>query len=218
MLKSNGKPTHAPAYARVKRGLDLVIASAGLVLLFPLFCLTALAVRLSSHGPVLFSQVRMGRGMTPFLLYKFRTMDTRAPREMASAVFSERGAYITPLGRLLRATSIDELPQLYNVLRGEMSLLGPRPLSLSEGALINARAAAGVYRVRPGLSGLAQLGGRDLLSDGEKLALDAAYVEGLSFARDARLFFKTFSSVLFRRGVADERRQKSKRKEVAPYV
>lgn len=222
MLKSIDRlcvRVRAPHYARAKRALDLLLASGAVLALAPLFCGVALAVRLTSRGPVLFRQVRMGRGLSPFLLYKFRTMTVDAPRECPTAAFADRAAYLTPIGRVLRATSLDELPQLLNVLRGEMSLLGPRPVALTEGELIEARAAAGVYRVRPGLSGAAQLGGRDLLSDREKLALDRAYVEGLCFSGDVRLFFSTFSSVLLRRGVAEAGRASiKKRKEVAPYV
>ncbi len=222
MLKSKGSlfiRARATRYTRVKRALDFSLAAAAVAALAPLFCAVALSVRLTSRGPVLFRQVRMGRGLTPFLLYKFRTMTVAAPRDCPSAAFSDRAAYFTPIGRLLRATSLDELPQLFNVLRGEMSLLGPRPVALTEAALIEARAAAGVYRVRPGISGAAQLGGRDLLSDREKLDLDRAYVEGVCFSGDVRLFFSTFSSVLLRRGVTEAGRSSiKKRKEVAPYV
>ena len=141
--------------------------------------------------------------MEPFLLYKFRTMSVRAPRDAATAALSSPERYITRVGAFLRKTSLDELPQLYNVLRGDMSLLGPRPVVLSEGDLILRRAFCGAYRVRPGMSGLSQVRGRDLLSDAEKAALDGRYAANMSFFFDFFLLILTFFAVLLRRHIRE---------------
>lgn len=205
MLKSKKKlrwERMAP-YAVCKRALDILLAAMGLFLLSPLFFAVAFAVRVDSRGPILFRQVRMGRGMEPFLLYKFRTMSVGAPRDCATSLFVTPERYITRVGAFLRKTSLDELPQLYNVLRGDMSLLGPRPVVLSESDLILRRAHLGVYRVRPGISGLSQVRGRDLLSDREKAALDGRYAARMSFFSDLFLLISTFFAVLFRRHIRE---------------
>lgn len=205
MLKSKKKVRwgRVSAYAVCKRFLDVFLSACGLLLLSPLFFVIGFAVRVDSRGPILFRQVRMGRGMEPFLLYKFRTMSVCAPRNCASAAFAAPERYITRVGAFLRKTSMDELPQLYNVLRGDMSLLGPRPVILSEGELIWRRAFLGAYRVRPGMSGLSQVRGRDLLSDREKAALDGRYAARMSFFSDFLLLISTFFAVLFRRHIRE---------------
>lgn len=190
-------------YARCKRVADGLLALCGILLLWPLLACIAFGIRCTSPGPVLFRQVRVGRGMEPFLVYKFRTMSCRAPREQATACLATPSRYITRFGAFLRQTSLDELPQLFNVLRGEMSLIGPRPVILSEGELISRRACAGVYRVRPGISGLSQVRGRDLLNDEEKTRLDREYVSRLSLLRDGILLLATVLSVAFRRGIRE---------------
>ncbi len=189
-------------YAREKRGWDILFSAAGLLLLLPLFGLIACVILFFDGRPVFFAQVRMGRGLEPFVLYKFRTMSRAAPHDAPTATLAA-DRYITPLGAFLRRHSLDELPQLYNVLRGDMSLLGPRPVVLRESELILRRTAAGVYDVRPGMSGLAQVRGRDLLSDAEKTACDREYVRTLSLGRDIRLLASTVAAVLSRRGVQE---------------
>ena len=193
----------ARCYARCKAALDACAALAAILLLLPLLLLISIGIRCTSPGPVLFRQVRLGRGMEPFLVYKFRTMSCRAPRELATAQLVTPERYITRFGAFLRRTSLDELPQLFNVLRGEMSLIGPRPVVLSEGELISRRVCAGVYRVKPGISGLSQVRGRDLLNDEEKTRLDGEYACGMSFWRDAILLLATMISVLFRYGIRE---------------
>lgn len=193
----------ARLYPACKRLMDVLLAAAGLVLSAPLLFCIAFGIRVTSPGPVLFRQVRMGRALEPFLLYKFRTMSCRAPRDCATAALHGSGKYITRFGAFLRKTSLDELPQLWNVLRGDMSLLGPRPVVLSETELIARRAACGVYRVRPGISGLSQIRGRDLLSDEEKTVLDGVYVRRLSLWQDVCLLIATAFCVLSRHGVRE---------------
>ena len=155
---------YAPAWKTVP---DFCAAFCALILLSPLMAVLAFGVHCSSRGPIIFRQIRLGQGMEPFVLYKFRTMYCSAPRNCPTRELNA-GKSITPFGAFLRKTSLDELPQLFNVLRGEMSLVGPRPVIPAESELIARRACAGAYRVRPGLSGLSQVRGRDLLCDAEK--------------------------------------------------
>ena len=187
---------------RWKRVSDFSLALLLIFLLLPLFAAVALAVRLSSRGPVLFRQVRMGRGLHPFLIYKFRTMTCSAPHDAPTAALAS-GRYITRVGRFLRRTSLDELPQLYNILRGDMSFIGPRPVVLAEEELIARRLDAGVYRVRPGLSGLAQILGRDRLNTLEKTALDRLYVRYATPIFDLKLLLASFLPAISGRGVCE---------------
>lgn len=215
MRKRPRSPHPAAAGKRVsrypicKRIFDILFSASSLLLLAPVFFAIAFALRLSSRGPILFRQVRMGRGMEPFLLYKFRTMSVRAPRDRATAALPDPERYITRVGAFLRKTSLDELPQLYNILRGDMSFLGPRPVVLSEVSLIIRRALTGAYRIRPGLSGAAQVYGRDLLSDAEKAAYDAHYAANLSFFYDLTLLLSTVSAVLLRRHIREGGREEA---------
>lgn len=202
-LKKTVKSPYTRCYCLVKTALDRGLALVAILLLLPLFAAIAFGIRCTSRGPVLFRQVRMGRGMEPFLVYKFRTMSCRAPRYCATAELCAPRQYMTAFGSFLRKTSLDELPQLWNVLRGEMSLLGPRPVILSEDELISRRACAGVYAVRPGLSGLSQVAGRDLLNNEEKTRLDGEYVQHLSFWRDAWLLVVTVFAAAFHRGIRE---------------
>lgn len=202
-LKEKKKRIERSVYAFCKRFFDLLLAAVLLVLLMPLFFCVAFAIRVSSRGPILFCQVRMGRSLEPFLLYKFRTMSVGAPRNCATAELSDPSRYITRVGAFLRKTSLDELPQLYNVLRGDMSLLGPRPVVLDEQELILRRLLCGAYLVRPGLSGLSQVRGRDLLSCADKAALDGRYAARFSLLFDLFLLFSTAFAVLTRRHIRE---------------
>lgn len=198
--------------AVIKRSFDVTVSALALILLSPLFFWIAWGIRLTSPGPILFAQVRMGRLLTPFVLYKFRTMSCRAPhdaptREVAGA------AYITRFGAFLRRTSLDELPQFFNILRGDMSLIGPRPVVLTEHELIARRMLSGVYRVRPGLSGLAQILGRDLLSPREKTALDRLYVRHIAPSFDLRLLLLSVRPVMTGRFVQEGEGETAKKGE-----
>ena len=188
-------------YCLWKRLLDILFSALLLFLLALPMLLIALAVGLSSRGGPLFCQIRIGRQGKPFTCYKFRTMVRDAPPNRPTSDFSDASRYVTPIGRFLRRTSLDELPQLYNVLRGDMSLVGPRPLIGEEDEVHRLRTAGGVYRVRPGMTGLAQIHGRDRLGDGEKAAYDVRYVDTLSFGEDLRILAKTLRHVLVGEGV-----------------
>ena len=187
-----GEALSKTKYVFLKRTLDVIFSFLLLALLALPMLLIALCVSLSSRGGPLFRQPRIGRGGRTFTCYKFRTMVRDAPPNRPSADFLDAERYITPIGHFLRKTSLDELPQLWNVLRGDMSLVGPRPLIGEEQEMHRARQERGVYGVRPGMTGLAQIHGRDRLADKEKAALDAKYVESLSFRHDLAIVVKSF--------------------------
>jgi len=183
----------------VKRAFDLVMSVLALLLLSPVLGVVALVVFLDDGAPVVFKQNRVGRGNELFKVYKFRTMR----RETRNAGFHEmRGTdCFTRTGKLLRALSLDELPQLVNILKGEMSFVGPRPLIPEEGEIRRMRAEAGVYAVLPGLTGWAQVNGRANVSDSEKVALDREYIEKKSFWLDMKILVRTAFQVLTRKDV-----------------
>ena len=160
-------------------------------------------IKLTSEGPVLFIQERYGRNSKPFALYKFRSMTNKAPVK-ANSEFDDISSYITPFGMFIRKTSIDELPQLWNIIKGDMSFIGPRPLAKTDEKVLSLRKQNGADQVLPGISGLAQVNGRNNLSDEDKAAYDAKYAAHLSFKVDMLLTVETFISVLNRDGVFKE--------------
>lgn len=182
-------------YLPIKRALDILFSVLLLIFLALPMVVIAMAVRFTSRGGILFRQTRIGRNGQAFICLKFRTMVTSAPPNRPTSDFLDAEQYITPVGRFLRKTSLDELPQLWNVLRGDMSLVGPRPLIGEEYEMHRMRSAHGVYRVRPGMTGLAQIHGRDRLCDGEKAAYDIRYVNNLSLREDLRIVGKSFGCV-----------------------
>jgi lipopolysaccharide/colanic/teichoic acid biosynthesis glycosyltransferase len=184
----------------VKRLLDIVVAGVALLLLSPLMLLIAIAIRLTMGGPVLFRQLRPGLRGEAFELVKFRTMRRLAGDDVVPAEDAQR---LTPLGRFLRASSLDELPELWNVLRGEMSLVGPRPLLMRYLPLYTPEQARR-HEVRPGLTGWAQVNGRNALSWEEKFALDLWYVDNRSLALDLKILLLTVWRVLRPSGIAAE--------------
>ena len=190
-------------YPFIKRGADVVLSLLALICLSPVYLLVALAVKLTSPGPVLFRQKRVGRGGRLFTIYKFRTMRTDTPRDTATHLLQDPSRYITRVGAFLRRSSLDELPQFFNVLKGDMSIVGPRPALYNQYDLIAAREKAGVNAVRPGITGLAQISGRDELPIPVKVRYDREYVENLSLKMDARCFFGTIVSVLRAEGVRE---------------
>ena len=190
-------------YPYIKRGADVILSLLALICLSPVYLIVALAVKLSSPGPVLFRQKRVGRGGRLFTIYKFRTMRTDTPRDTATHLLRDPSRYITRVGAFLRRSSLDELPQFFNVLKGDMSIVGPRPALYNQDDLIAARREAGVDAVRPGITGLAQISGRDELPIPVKVRYDREYVENLSLKMDARCFFGTIVSVLRAEGVRE---------------
>ena len=184
----------------MKRIFDL-LAALGLILTFaPLFLLVVLAVRLTSVGPVLFRTQRVGKGNKLFTMYKFRTMRINTP-QVATHLLKEPDQFLTPIGKLLRRTSIDELPQLISVLCGEMSLVGPRPALFNQDDLIALRTAGGVHQLTPGVTGWAQVNGRDELPIPEKVKLDVWYLKNRSFWLDLKILGMTVFKVIRKEGV-----------------
>ncbi len=182
-------------YGTVKRILDMIGAILLLVIFLIPMLIIGLLICLTSSGGAIFCQKRVGKDGIPFCCYKFRTMERNAPQSCPTAALTDADRYITPVGRWLRRTSLDELPQLWNVLRGEMSLVGPRPLIPEEEWIHRMRRRIGVEKLRPGITGLAQIRGRDLLGDGEKVRIDASYARRISFRTDAEIILQTLGCV-----------------------
>lgn len=190
-------------YQSIKRGIDFVLSFVGLVILSPLFLLLIIAIKLDSRGPVLFRQKRVGIHKSHFNILKFRTMRTDTPKDTPTHLLKNPDQYITRVGRFLRKTSLDELPQIVNILKGDMSIVGPRPALWNQYDLIQERDKYGANDVRPGLTGWAQINGRDELEIPVKAKFDGEYVKKMGFLMDARCFFGTFLSVLRGDGVVE---------------
>lgn len=187
----------------VKRFLDFLLAVILFVILFIPMGIVGIVVKVTSKGPALFVQERYGRNSRPFKLYKFRSMTDHAPQR-ANSEFGDIKNYITPFGMFIRKTSIDELPQLWNIIKGDMSFIGPRPLAISDVKVLRLRKQNGADTVSPGISGLAQVNGRNNLSDEDKATYDGKYATKVSFLVDLLLAFETVFSVLRRDGVFKE--------------
>lgn len=190
-------------YLTVKRLLDFVLSLIGIVVLMPVFIIIGILIKVDSRGPVIFKQKRYGKNKEPFYIYKFRTMASDAPQNVATKDLNDSKKYITKIGAFLRRTSLDELPQLFNILLGQMTIVGPRPVVLKEENLIIARDLYGANDVKPGITGWAQINGRDLLSIEEKAKLDGYYVENMGFKMDMKCFFKTVKYVLKGEGILE---------------
>ena len=191
-------------YARViKPLLDRIIAVVAILCLSPLLLVLALCIKLSSPGPVLFCQKRVGKGKSYFQIYKFRSMRTDTPKDMPTHLLENPETFITPIGRFLRKTSLDELPQLFNIAKGEMSIVGPRPALWNQDDLIAERDLYGANDCVPGLTGYAQIHGRDELPIPQKAKLDGYYAQHLSFKLDVSISFKTIISVIRHEGVVE---------------
>ena len=190
-------------YLHIKRGLDAVVSALCILCLSPVFLVLALSVKLSSKGPVLFKQERIGKDKKHFQIWKFRTMRTDTPKDCPTHLLKNPDQYITRIGAFLRKTSLDELPQFFNIYAGQMSFVGPRPALYNQYDLISERDRYNANAVRPGLTGLAQVNGRDELPISKKAALDGQYVQSCSLALDIRIFFMTFFKVLRRDGVVE---------------
>lgn len=184
----------------MKRVLDFIISLFALIILSPLFLIVSVCILISDGSPVFFRQKRVGKSNELFEIYKFRTMK-RGTENVASNDLSDANVKITKFGKILRATSIDELPQLLNILNGTMSLIGPRPLIPEETKIRELRQKYNVYSVRPGITGWAQVNGRDNVSAEKKALLDKEYVEKQSLMFDIKIFFMTIHQVLCRKDV-----------------
>jgi O-antigen biosynthesis protein WbqP len=196
-------------YLKIKRVIDIILSFIGLIILSPIFIILILGIKLESKGPVLFKQKRVGIYKTHFNILKFRTMKIDTPKDTPTHLLDNPEQYITEMGKFLRKTSLDELPQLLNIFTGKMSIIGPRPALWNQVDLIAERDKYGANEVPPGLTGWAQINGRDELPIDVKAKLDGEYVKKIGICIDVKCFFATIISVLKRDGVVEGRNGKT---------
>ncbi|MEC5313943.1 sugar transferase [Enterococcus casseliflavus] len=187
----------------MKRIIDFILSLIGIIVLSPVLLLLCLAIKIDSKGPIIFKQKRVGKNKTHFNIYKFRTMKIDTPKEMPTHLLSDPDFYITKVGKILRKTSLDELPQLFNIIKGDMAVIGPRPALWNQYDLIEERDKYGANDIRPGLTGLAQISGRDELEIPIKAKLDGKYTDNISLMMDIKCFFGTITSVFKSDGVVE---------------
>ncbi len=190
-------------YRYIKRIIDILLSGLAIIILSPLLLILCIAIKLDSPGPIFFTQKRVGIHKTYFQIYKFRTMRTDTPKDMPTHMLANPEQYNTKTGRFLRKTSHDELPQIFNIFKGDMSIVGPRPALWNQDDLVAERDKYGANDVTPGLTGWAQINGRDELEIPVKAKLDGEYVKKYGFTMDVRCFFGTFLSVLRQDGVVE---------------
>jgi O-antigen biosynthesis protein WbqP len=204
-----------------KRFIDIFLSFCGICVLLLPFLILILLIKIDDPGPAFFSQKRVGKNKHHFKLYKFRTMKVSTPHDTPTHLLENPEQYITKIGRFLRKSSLDELPQIFNILRGDMSIIGPRPALWNQYDLIEERDQYGANDIRPGLTGWAQINGRDEVEIPIKAKLDGEYVEKMSFAFDCKCFFGTITSVLKSDGVVEggtgelEKQKEEKKEEPA---
>lgn len=199
----------------LKRILDIIISLAALIVLSPVLLIVAILIKLDSPGPVLFAQKRFGKDRTFFQIYKFRSMRTDTPKDVPTDALKGANSFITPLGNVLRKTSLDELPQLWNILKGDMSLIGPRPALWNQDDLMELRDQYGASMIRPGLSGWAQVNGRDAIELEQKAKYDGEYAQNVSFAFDLKCLWLTVIKVLKREDIVEGAKETSRKPEDA---
>ncbi|WP_270265528.1 sugar transferase [Enterococcus lactis] len=187
----------------LKRGIDFLLSLAGIIVLSPILLILCLAIKIDSKGPVIFKQKRVGKNKTHFYIYKFRTMKVDTPKETPTHLLSNPDFFITRVGKFLRKTSLDELPQLFNILKGDMAVIGPRPALWNQYDLIEERDKYHANDIRPGLTGLAQISGRDELEIDYKARLDGQYTANITPWMDLKCFFGTIISVFKSEGVVE---------------
>lgn len=190
-----------------KRALDIVLSAVGIIVLIPAWIILAMAIKIDDPGPVLFMQKRIAKNKNGkiqyFSILKYRSMKMCTPRDTPTHLLENPEQYITKVGKVLRKTSLDELPQIFNIFLGQMSIIGPRPALWNQDDLYAEREKYGANEVRPGLTGWAQINGRDELEIPVKAKLDGEYIENLSFLFDCKCFFGTITSVLRSDGVVE---------------
>ena len=196
----------------MKRAFDFIASLIGTIILLPIILIISVIIKCTSKGPILFTQRRIGKDNKEFKIYKFRTMRIDTPN-VATHLLENPQQWITPIGKFMRKTSIDELPQLFNILKGEMSVVGPRPALYNQDDLITLRTEKGVHKLMPGLTGWAQINGRDELPIPDKVALDEKYVEIQGFWMDIKIIFLTVYKVVKSDGVVEGKEEKEKVKK-----
>ena len=187
----------------LKRGIDFLLSLAGIIVLSPILLILCIAIKIDSKGQVIFKQKRVGKNKTHFYIYKFRTMKVDTPQETPTHLLSNPDFFITRVGKFLRKTSLDELPQLFNILKGDMAVIGPRPALWNQYDLIEERDKYHANDIRPGLTGLAQISGRDELEIDYKARLDGQYTANITPMMDLKCFFGTIISVFKSEGVVE---------------
>ncbi len=190
-------------YFYTKRIFDFIYALFGLIILAPLFLIIGFLIKLDSRGPVFFTQRRIGKDKIEFKMFKFRTMKIDTPHNVPTHLMKEPSKYITRVGKILRKTSLDELPQFINILKGDMSFVGPRPALYNQDDLVAEREKYGVHQVLPGVTGWAQVNGRDTLPIQEKAKLDGEYIKHFSLWTDFKLLLKTLVAIIKSEGVVE---------------
>ena len=186
-----------------KRLIDVVLSFIGLIFLSPVLLIIAIVIKIDSKGPILFKQKRIAKGKKHFQILKFRTMYADVPKDVPTHLLSDPDSKITKVGHFLRKSSLDELPQIWNIFVGEMSIIGPRPALWNQFDLIEERDKYGANDIRPGLTGLAQVMGRDELPIDVKAKYDGEYAQNITFLRDLKIFFKTIANVVVAEGVKE---------------
>ncbi|GBD82283.1 putative polyprenyl-phosphate--hexose-phosphate transferase [Tetragenococcus halophilus subsp. halophilus] len=187
----------------IKRVLGFLLSLLGIIILSPILLIICLAIKIDSKGPIIFKQKRVGKNKKYFNIYKFRTMKSETPKEMPTHLLNNPDAFITKVGKFLRKTSLDELPQLFNILKGDMAVIGPRPALWNQYDLIAERDKYGVNEAQPGLTGLAQISGRDELEIPVKAQIDGKYTSNISFVMDLKCFVETILSIVKSDGVVE---------------
>ena len=187
-------------YSISKRTMDIVSSLVGLIILSPLFLLVAILIKLDSKGPIIFKQIRIGKNSKPFYIYKFRSMKIDAPN-LSTEEFINASDFTTKVGKFIRKTSIDELPQLVNILKGDMSIVGPRPVIEREVRLLEIRKECNVDSILPGITGLAQINGRDNIDDYEKVKYDFEYLSKRNLVLDIKIIINTVLKVAKSEGI-----------------
>ncbi|KEI49627.1 capsular biosynthesis protein [Enterococcus faecium UC8668] len=187
----------------LKRGIDFLLSLVGIIVLSPILLILCIAIKIDSKGPVIFKQKRVGKNKSHFYIYKFRTMKVDTPQEIPTHLLSNPDFFITRVGKFLRKTSLDELPQLFNILKGDMAVIGPRPALWNQYDLIEERDKYHANDIRPGLTGLAQISGRDELEIDYKARLDGQYTANITPIMDLKCFFGTIISVFKSDGVVE---------------
>jgi len=187
----------------IKRVLGFLLSLLGIIILSPILLIICLAIKIDSKGPIIFKQKRVGKNKKYFSIYKFRTMKSETPKEMPTHLLNNPDAFITKVGKFLRKTSLDEIPQLFNILKGDMAVIGPRPALWNQYDLIAERDKYGVNEAQPGLTGLAQISGRDELEIPVKAQIDGKYTSNISFMMDVKCFVGTILSIVKSDGVVE---------------
>lgn len=205
-------------YFFIKRIIDVVLSLIAIIILFIPCVIISICIKVESKGPVFFKQKRVGKNKKYFMIYKFRTMRTDTPKDMPTHMLNNPDLYITKVGKILRKTSLDELPQIINIIKGDMSIIGPRPALWNQDDLIVERDKYGANDIKPGLTGLAQISGRDELEIPVKAKIDGEYTKNISFLLDVKIFFKTIIKVFESDGVVEGKVEEKGEKKIEENI